>query len=388
LTVLLGVTVARAAPSDDPPGRAAAYLVQRQSADGSWGTAPNVADVADAAVGLVSGGVTETALTKALTYLADHGPAEANRATMTARVLLAAVAGGRDPRNFGKVDYVGRLRTYYNPSTGAYGDGTDANSYSILALVAANDPVPDKALTSLEGRQCSDGGFPRATCIFGSDVASTALAVTALVAGRVGASDPVREKAGAYLRGAQNKDGGFGPGAGQPTAAQPTGAVLSALVAMQQNPGAAPWKKADGDPLTALVALQDGSGGLRPNATTAAPDDMVTATALPGLAGLALPVRPASATPVPTTVGATSVPAPATATTRQPAVSTTLGRTTRTSAPIVETPSETPNTEVRLAAPARGSGSSGRSFLRLLPFLATLFGAGSLGVFLRRRARI
>ena len=357
----------------------------RQTADGGWMSQP-VEQVAEGALGLVSASITDAPLTKALNYIAEHGPADATRASQTARVILAVVAAGKNPRDFGKVDYVGRLRTYYNPTNGNYDPSTDPNSLSILALAAAKDPIPGHAIGSLQDRQCSDGGFPRAACLLGSDVTSTSLVLEALTAAGVGPSDPVYGKARGYLATAQNADGGFGPGAGQATEAVPTATGLSAIAVMGESPESLPWRKSpNADPVLALLALQDTTtGGFRPDASTTAPDDLTTARALPGLAGRALPLRP-------------SPPKPATTTTQGAvATSTTLGqpirgatvprsRTTRTTKPAVEETTTT-QPDVTLAAPAN-RGDSGRSLIGLLPFVATLFGAGAVGVVLRRRAR-
>ena len=140
-----------------------------------------------------------------------------------------------------------------------------ANSLAVLALVAARDTLPAKAATALQSRQCGDGGLPRGSCLFGSNVGSTALALAALTAAGVGTSDPVVGKATAYLRNAQNGDGGFGDAAGGATMAEPTGVVINALNGMGADPTAPEWRKASGaNPVTALTALQDTSGGLRP----------------------------------------------------------------------------------------------------------------------------
>jgi hypothetical protein len=384
-TAVLGVAVAHAAPPTDAVARAGKFLVDRQGADGGWADAP-VEQVAEGATGLVSASITDAPLTKALNFIAAKGPADANRAPETSRVILAVVAAGKNPRDFGKVDYVGRLRTYYNPNTGSYDPATDANSLSILALVAAKDPVPQRAITSLQGRQCNDGGFPRAACLFGSDVTSSSFVLEAFVAAGVGSSDPVYAKARSYLVSAQNKDGGFGPGVGQPTAALPTGAALAAIAALAEDPTASPWRLSPtADPISALLALQDASGGFRPDAATAAPDAITTARALLGLSGHALPLRPATAVASTTTTAPGAVPSTVTTqATRRTAVPGR--RTTRTSAPIAGSTSST-NPDVKLAAPAGRDSVGGRSLLGLLPFVATLFGAGAVGLVLRRRAR-
>jgi hypothetical protein len=342
--------------------------------------------VAEGIVGLVSASITDAPLTKALNYVASHGPADANRASETARVILGVVAANRNPRDFGKVDYVGRLRTYYNPNNGNYDPSTDSNSLSILALVAAKEPVPEHAVAALRDRACSDGGFPKGTCLFGSDVTSTSLVLQALVAAGVGPSDPSYAKARSYLVAAQNAQGGFGPSTGQATESLPTAAAVAAIIAMGED--AAAWRKSPtADPVAALLTLQDASGGFRAAAATAAPDELTTARVLPGLAGRPLPVRPAAATPATTTTVAGGPPS-TTATTKPPASGTSAPGVgaARTVLPAA-TSTTTNDSTVSLAAPTSGGDNGQRSLLRLLPFVATLFGAGTVGLALRRRAR-
>lgn len=389
--LFLGVTVARAATPSDAAVNAGRYLVSRQAADGSWANATHAENVADGVVGLVAAGVAGEPLTKALNFVAGHGPADANRASATARVILAIVAAGKNPRDFGKVDYVGRLRTYFNPNNGAYDSSTDPNSLAILALAGAKDAVPERAVTSLQGRQCGDGGFPRSSCIFGSDVESTALAMDAMVTVGVGSSDPVYDTARTYLLNGQNADGGYGQNVGGVTAAQPTSAVLSALVALGEDVSVAPWHK-PGHPTStaALVALQDAStGGLRPDTNTAVADEVTTFRALPGLAGRALPVRPESAVPATTTSTVATGGGPAATTTSAPraATATTTRRSALTAPTIPATPATAADNQVGLATRRDGGNANGRSLVGLAPFVVTLFGAGTVGLVLRRRAR-
>lgn len=385
---IVPASLAHAAPPAAAVTRAAKYLVAQQKPDGSWTESPAVEDVAAGVVALVSAGVTDTSLVRALNYLSTKGPAEASRPAITANVILAAVAAGRDPRDFGHVDYVGRLRTYYNPNNGNYDPGTDPNSWAILAMVAAREAIPERAITSLQARQCGDGGLPRGGCLFGSDVSSTGLGLNALAAAGVGASDPVYAKARTYLLDAQNNDGGFGDAADQATVAVATGAAIGAIVSMGEDPGAAPWVKSAGhDAFTALAALQDSAGGLKADGAAAAGDAVTTANALPGLAGYALPVRPAPPTP-PSTSTTAGPAANATSTTLGGAARRLIPRTTRTSAPALPAVTTSSTSKVALAAPASRGEAEGRSFLTVLPFVATLFGAGSVGLVLRRRARI
>ena len=385
------VTAARAAAPSEAVQKAGKYLVDHQTDAGAWGTTPAIGDVADGVVALVSAEVASGPIAKAVDYVATHGAAEADRTMEVARVILAAIAADKNPRNFGRVDYVGRLKGYYNPNNGNYDTTTDPNSLAILAVVAANEPLPEKAVTGLQARACPDGGFPRATCVLGTDVAVTALALNAMAAAGVGPSDPVYAAARSFLAGAANSEGGFGTAKGGATEALATSRVLNALKAIGDDPDAAPWRKSPtADPRTALAALQDGSGGFKADRATAAPDDLTTARVLPAFAGFALPVRPASKETTPTLTPTTVSPAGggAVTTTSRPATRPTVAPRRDDEQPGVSTPTPAADPQVGLASPAnRRDTDNGRSLLAVLPFVATLFGAGAVGVVLRRRAR-
>jgi hypothetical protein len=145
----------------------------------------------------------------------------------TAKALLAVVAHGGDPTDFGNQDLLDLLdqslgaaepgRFSDLPLTGCGYDPCD-NSNTIgqaLALIAigrATGDVPQVAVDFLLDQQCVDGGFrgnPDATggaCV--SDIDATAFATQALV-GVLGASDPVTVKALTFLSAKQAANGGF-----------------------------------------------------------------------------------------------------------------------------------------------------------------------------------
>jgi hypothetical protein len=396
LFVIEAVGGAQAGPPPDAASRAGKYLVSRQLDDGSWpSSSAQTADmVADYVVALVSAGVTGSPLTKAVAYVAENGPSDANRAPATARVILAAVAAGKDPRDFGNVDYVGRLGGYYNPTTGDYDTTTLGDALAILALSAAGAKVPDHAIGALQNRKCDDGGFSRTNCLFGTTIDASALVLSSLVAARVGSSDPVVADARAYIAYRQNADGGFGATGGAGTAAGPTGMAIAALGALGEKLDQPPWQKSPtANPWTALTALQDQSGGMKTDASASAPDDDATADALPGLADYALPIRPDSKhlTPEPkneepVAPGETTTSVAPTETTSAPRGRARSSERTTTTAAVGAVPEDGGKKEVGLAAPAR-TDNGGRSLAGLLPFIATLFGAGAVGIVLRRRAR-
>jgi hypothetical protein len=134
--------------------------------------------------------VTGNALPQAVAYLegraadavsAGPGPA--------AKLTLAVVAGGRDPRSFGGLDLVTALTAPVPAGTpvalaGAYGDDLYDHLIVVLALVAAGEPVPPPALDLIRQTQATNGGwaFDGATTPEATDSNTTALAIQALVA--------------------------------------------------------------------------------------------------------------------------------------------------------------------------------------------------------------
>jgi hypothetical protein len=387
LACLAPTALAAAAAPPAPAQRAGQFLVSRQLSNGAWGSTDAASDqVADGVVGLVSAGVTDAPLAKALAYLSANAPADATRAIYTARIVLAIVAAGKNPHDFGHVDYAARLAGYYNQSSGVYDPSTDYNAVAILAALAAGDTVPPRAMGELRARQCGDGGFARSTCLFGTDVPTTALAVEALVASGAGPADGARANGRAYLLAAERPDGGFGMNGTRPTTPAITATVLSTIAALGDSPARAPWHNSSGnDPASALATFQDANGGIKPDGSTA-PDNLTTARALPGLAGRALPVKPDVAAPATST---TVSPSPSTTV----GVSTTVAKTRRGVTPkpaSVASSTSTTTGQLGLAAPASGrrSSSSGRNLLETLPLVVTLFAAGTAGLVLRRRARL
>jgi hypothetical protein len=127
-------------------------------------------------------------------------------------------------------------------------DGVFRQGLSILALRAAQIPVPTIAVNWLLGQQCADGGFqpyrPTATACLksdpvnfrGEDTNSTALAVAALSyvwrtssASSTLARLHARARAIAWLAARQNRDGGWAYIPGSASDANSTGIVLASF---------------------------------------------------------------------------------------------------------------------------------------------------------------
>jgi hypothetical protein len=172
----------------------------------------------------------------------------------TAKVTLAALVRGEDPRAFGEAgtDLIERLESLEQPS-GRFSDDSEFGDFSntftqALAVVALHraagvDPSP-AAVELLQASQCPDGGFtedlePEGACT--SQVDATAFAVQALLA--VG-GDGV-EAALDWLISQQGTDGGFGANANS------TGLAAQALAAGGRDGAAAAAR-------TFLIGLQAG----------------------------------------------------------------------------------------------------------------------------------
>jgi hypothetical protein len=186
---------------------AAGYLASRQAEDGTFaGSVSPVGGTADAVVSLVAARRGPRVIGRSLGYLADQvRGGEVDTVGLRAKVVMAARAGGRNPRRFGGENIVHDIRMTLQ-SDGRYGETTPVfdQTLAILALTGVGVPIPESAETWLAQAQCDDGGWqydePAAgdddehcwdgtdTDFFQSDTNTTALAVQALES--VGAEPP------------------------------------------------------------------------------------------------------------------------------------------------------------------------------------------------------
>ncbi|MBF6605586.1 MAG: hypothetical protein IVW53_08415 [Chloroflexi bacterium] len=286
----------------DPGSRAVSYLAAHQAADGSLDG--SIGETEDLVLGAAASGydpatLTSTAGKTPFDYLATRLPAATADAGGTAKLILALIAGGRDPRTFGGLDLVARLGAAYDATSGHFGDGsTFTQALAILALAGAaapDVPLPTRALDALVAAQDGDGswnytGFRDAP--LGGDSNSTAVAIMALVAGgRVATSAPLTAATG-YLHSVQQPDGGFPyqGGAGAVSDPDSDALVLEALAALGADAAGPAWTVGTATPYGDLLRFQDAaSGGFHYPGKTA-PDTFTTSEVPQGLAQAPLPV--------------------------------------------------------------------------------------------------
>lgn len=238
--------------------------------------------VADTVVALRAVGRSRASLRPRLRILARTGPRYARTAGASAKVVLAAVAGGVDPTRLGRHDYVRGVTARY--AAGRYGATLFDQALSILALRAAGRPIPRTALrTTLRAR--GRGGWSFDMSRDGRDmVDGTGLMIEALRAAGVPARHPHLRAATSWMLAQHNREGGFASaGRGGATQANPTSNVIRALRAM--------GRPVPGSTRVALRRLQARSGAFRFTGPRAGSALLATADAVPALAGRTLPVR-------------------------------------------------------------------------------------------------
>ncbi|GAA0727279.1 cell wall anchor protein [Dactylosporangium roseum] len=163
----------------------------------------------------------------------------------TAKLLVAAVSTGRDPKAFGGLDldamtrrliatsgpHRGRVRDTTPEVYGGDASNTFDQSLAVLGLVRSGG-VPQDVVTYLIKQQCPAGGFrlnpdpAGASCAAddSSDVDSTGMAVQALLAaGDTTGAAAAAAKGAAWLKARQGADGSFVNGPQRPDPNLPAG---------------------------------------------------------------------------------------------------------------------------------------------------------------------
>ncbi len=139
------------------------YMLSRQHANGSFPGFSPVGSTADAVLTMAAARRSAAGVRAALGYLRE-GLDDLTSVGLKAKVVMAAVAGGRDPRSFGGHNLVAEIKASQQAS-GQYGDGSDftgvaSHSLAMLAVAAAGgDTVPAGAAQWLADAQCGDGGW-------------------------------------------------------------------------------------------------------------------------------------------------------------------------------------------------------------------------------------
>jgi hypothetical protein len=141
---------------------AARFIVSGQEPDGSFPALSSDATswTADAVVALASAGRASKSAARGLDFL-EANSADVDSVGTRAKVILARIAGGRDPRSFVGRDLVEEIESDQQ-SDGRYGADTSVFSHAIgmLALSGAGaTSTLDAAAQWLADAQCENGGW-------------------------------------------------------------------------------------------------------------------------------------------------------------------------------------------------------------------------------------
>jgi hypothetical protein len=279
--------------SDAAIDDAVEYLLDQQGSDGGIA---GFAVSAWAVMALAAAGET-SAVADLMSYLEDEASTGSFQATDWARMILAIVAAGEDPTDFGGEDYIGGLQDLYEVEDVTGEDYTQIGDpdllnddiWGILALVAAEESVNQDIVDFVQEMQGDDGGW--GIDVYGdSDVDVTAAAIMALKAIGLSSGSTTIANGLAFLHAVQNSDGGFPSQAGgQSNAASDAWAIL-AIVAAGGDPDGSTWEQDGETPVDHLLSLQDSDGWFEYTSGDSVNPLWMTAYAIPALLGEPYPV--------------------------------------------------------------------------------------------------
>lgn len=224
-------------------------------------------------------------------YLETHaGNANVSIAPDVARMILAIVAAGESPTDFGGIDFVDALKTLYDD--GQIGDASLLNDdfWGIMALISAGESASSEIIANsvafIKNNQNDDDGWSWGVGQ-DSDVDDTACAVMALIAAGESSGSNAITNGLNYIKSQQADNGGFlSWGATNPST---DSWAIDAIVAAGQNPTSSYWTKNNNTPIDDLLGFQNPDGSF-PD-WQGNPSPWITAYAIPALLGKPYPVE-------------------------------------------------------------------------------------------------
>lgn len=219
----------------------------------------------------------------------------AQTAGSTAKVILAAVSGGENPRCFGpgntsaeRSDFIDALMAEYDARSGRFGTSAFDHGLAMIALRSARVKVPAKAVSFAKSRRGQYGWGFGLVKSGGDDVESTSMMIQGLRAAGVRKSDRSLRAAMRWLIFQRNTDGGYNPKTSTTpgeTQADATAYVILAADSMAAYRGEMTRAK------RTLRALQQRNGSFRaqPSANSEF-QGIATSNAVLALSGQHLPI--------------------------------------------------------------------------------------------------
>ena len=180
------------------------------------------------------------------------------------QLLTAIAAANKNPHSFGDKsnDFIAEINRYYDQNSGIYGKAAPGDVldqvWAIIGLAANNASVPAEAADWLALEQADDGSWNDG---FGSFLDTTPLAVIALIGSKHYVIDsPSIQSALNFIEENQKEDGGWQSDWDTATNPNTTGVILQAISSLGQYPTNDNWQQPQGDPQTALLAVQQENG--------------------------------------------------------------------------------------------------------------------------------
>jgi len=299
---LLALVVALPATADAAPRTAASvkYLERAQNRDGGVGPAPSSGSTqmhtAWAALGMAATGRNPRDVERGGRDLIDYIRANATalRGDLgeRSRTILALRAAGVSPTRVGGRDLLAEL-VRAQAQDGSFAGRVNTTAFALLALRAAGRATRDETVGAaarwLAGQANRDGGFNFAGAGGPSGADDTGAVLQALVAAGRRRSRVVR-RAADWLERRQNPDGGFALQQG-PSNAQSTAWAVQGLIAAGRDP-ARVRRAGSRPPLGYLRSLIGADGAIRYSRTSTQTPVWVTGQVLAALAGKPFPVAP------------------------------------------------------------------------------------------------
>lgn len=224
-------------------------------------------------------------------YLKEKAPVAVSpdKATDYERMILAIVASGENPRDFGGIDFVDDLLSFYDGTQIGGASLLNDDSWGILALVStgAGPEIVQKTKQFLINNRNADGGWGLGVGLE-SDADNTAAVVSALIAAGELTGSQIIISALDFLKTQQEDNGGFVSVDGGANAGSTTWAI-SAIVAAGQSPLAPDWTRNGNNPVSFLLSLQSASGAFKQTPSQMINPEWMTAYAIPSLLGKPYP---------------------------------------------------------------------------------------------------
>lgn len=227
---------------------------------------------------LAAGGYTQSFLAgeagnRPIDYIAKNANAWVNQAesenpgfsvARAGQLLTAIAAANENPHQFGPegLNLVREIKLRYEPSSGIYGASTPDNVlnqvWGMIGLAANNASIPEEASAWLVSTQAEDGSWNDG---FGSILDTTPMGVMALLSSswHEAESSPV-QSAVDFMAANQQPAGGWQNEWDTMTNANTTGNMVQAIALLGQNPADGIWQKPNGNPISALLEIQDENG--------------------------------------------------------------------------------------------------------------------------------